>query len=443
MRVRVAFASAAFGLLASACAQEDAKYLRQGVGTELYAQSLVSATQLQEIYIGYICQQAGLRVVVLEGDIFRCNDTLLGGRDWEIFVQAGMNDIDRRCDAYLAWLYSQKRTTEPVLKQLADTAAATTAIMRIAGVGADPITAVAIAFGLAANTFTNIQSSLLLEVNHSTVQTLVLSRREDFRTRIIRTRIDNRPAAIHALQSYLRICAPFTIETEINTTLTTLERGGPAAAVGSSPVTMPESVVAPPVVRPVIRSTQTVTVTPPPPRGVTGAVTDIERRSISLESARSFQRALCVEDTGDFGASGSATRVQLREFYRGQLYPRDTAASDTVVTAADLNRLRNAQAVFPSCQAAGLRSGFEVGVFSRPVDVGGTVDPMKTAADIVRALEKNNLPVPQGLRATTFGPAVVAGMREAIPSLRAKFNLPGDPVLDRPLYNQIIRSGAL
>ena len=434
MRFRVA--SAAFALLASACAQQDAAYLREGVGTELYAQSLVSATQLQEVYIGYICQQAGIRAVILEGDIFRCNDSLLSGRDWEIFVQAGMNDIDRRCDAYLAWLYSQKRATEPVLKQLADTAAATTAIMRIAGVGADPITAVAIAFGLAANTFTNVQSSLLLEVNHSTVQTLVLSRREDFRTRVIRTRIDNRPAAIHALQSYLRICAPFTIETEINTTITTLERGGPAAVFGSSPVTMPESVVAPPV----IRSTQTVTVTPPPPRGITGAITDVERRSISLESGKAFQRSLCVEDTGNFGTS---TRIELREFYRAQLYPRDTNAPETVATAGDLNRLRNAQAVFPSCQAAGLRSGFEVGVFSRPVDVSGTINPMTAASDIVRALEKNNLPVPAGLRATTFSPSVVSAMREAIPSLRTKFNLPGDAVLDRQLYHQIIRAGAL
>ena len=56
MRFRVA--SVAFALLASACAQQDAAYLREGVGTELYAQSLVSATQLQEVYIGYICQQA-------------------------------------------------------------------------------------------------------------------------------------------------------------------------------------------------------------------------------------------------------------------------------------------------------------------------------------------------------------------------------------------------
>jgi hypothetical protein len=80
--------------------------------------------------------------------------------------------------------------------------------MRVAGVGANPITLAGLAFGLASNTFTNVNSRLLLEVDKTTVQTLVLRRRNDYRTGLQLVSIENRPAAVHALRSYLNICTP-------------------------------------------------------------------------------------------------------------------------------------------------------------------------------------------------------------------------------------------
>ena len=152
-----------------------------------------------------------------------------------------MNDIDRRCDSYLAWLDDRRRTNNAVLKELGDITVASQAIMRVAGVGANPITLAGLAFGLAANTFTNVNSRLLLEVDKTTVQTLVLRRRDDYRLELQRIRIDTRPAAVHALRSYLNICTPFTIETDINTTVTVFQVGG-AAALNRPPLINAETV---------------------------------------------------------------------------------------------------------------------------------------------------------------------------------------------------------
>jgi hypothetical protein len=83
---------------------------------------------------------------------------------------------------------------------------------------------VGIAFGLAADTFTNISSRLLLEVNHSTVQSVVLGYQADFRAKNLKVIIDNRPAAIYLLRSYLRLCMPYSIETSIKNTVTIYHR---------------------------------------------------------------------------------------------------------------------------------------------------------------------------------------------------------------------------
>jgi hypothetical protein len=209
-------ACAVFPLLATACNPVDRAYFREGIGTSLYSTDLPAATDYERVYVSHICEQAGF--IGLDG-------TCAIG-DWATFVQAGMNDIDRRCDAYLGWLDDRKRSREPILKQIADTSAATLGIMRLTHVGPDPIAIAAIAFGFAANTFTNVNSRLLTELDHSTVQTVVLRRQTEFRNGIKGKLLSTRPDAIHALRQYLRICMPFTIETEINTTITTLERGG-------------------------------------------------------------------------------------------------------------------------------------------------------------------------------------------------------------------------
>ena len=180
----------------------------------------------------------------------------------------------------------------------------------------------------------------------------------------------------------------------------------------------------------------------PPGAMVERPIGDVEK-IITFDEGKAFQRAICVtDDSGDFGFSGSDTRVALRNFYRAQQFPRDSSPPETVATTANLRSLRIAQATIPSCQAAGLANAFEVGVLTRPVDVAGTIDPMKNVSDIVVALEKASIPVPAALRSRTFGPPVSAALREVIPKLRNAYNLSGPAELDRALYKSIIRAAA-
>lgn len=232
---------AGLALFAGGCSSLDAIYVREGIGTTLSTTALPEVTRLEQIYVGEICRQAGLRVIVQRypngnGEVVLCDEVGMRPSEWTTFVQAGMNDIDRRCDAYLAWLDNKRRWREPILKQINITAATTAAILGLTGVGATPIAIVGTAFGFAEDTFVNFHSRLITEINHSVIQLVVLDNQNKFRVSIVGLVIDNRPAAIYVLRNYLRICMPFSIEMSINNTMTVYHRAGPEALVRTVPI---------------------------------------------------------------------------------------------------------------------------------------------------------------------------------------------------------------
>lgn len=236
-------------LAVAGCSDADKHYFKEGVGANLYAEAalpvsedLAGRTALQNTYVAEICKQAGLA----EGS---CDIDTFSPTTWSLFVQAGMNDIDQRCDAYLTWLDNVRRAKAPTIKEIADAQTASTVIMQTTGVGAAPIAVVAAAFGFATNTFTNVTSRLVLEVDRATVQAVVLGNQKKFREDVLGTgesktkiEIASRPAAIYALRSYLRLCMPMTIETQINSTIATFERGGAVALITGEPMIAAKSV---------------------------------------------------------------------------------------------------------------------------------------------------------------------------------------------------------
>lgn len=203
------------------CSSADHQYFDSGIGTELAYSTLPTQTASQNSYVKYICQQAGSSSCAV---------------DWNTFVQAGMNDIDQRCDGYLAWLDARRRSSGPILEQISDTATAADAILTATKAGSVAISVVGTALGFARETFNNINSRLIMEVNHSTVQSIVLSNQTRFRDDLVGKSIGTRPEALYALRQYLRICMPFTIETEINNTLTTFAQGGAGALEDREPL---------------------------------------------------------------------------------------------------------------------------------------------------------------------------------------------------------------
>jgi hypothetical protein len=209
------------------------KYYKEGIGTELTTQNVPSAADLQDVYLNELCRQAG------GAQMASANSAPVLACQWRLVTLAGLNDIDQRCDAYLAWLDDKRRSREPILSEIAAISAATTAILKTTGVGVNPITLVGIAFGLASNTFTNIRSRLLLEADNTTVQSIVMSRQKDFRSTFPQS-INTRAEAIYVMRSYLRICMPMTIEMNINSTVAIFEQAGSSALGRTEPLTTPK-----------------------------------------------------------------------------------------------------------------------------------------------------------------------------------------------------------
>jgi hypothetical protein len=273
MRMRAAVrlvACLALGLAIAGCNVIESHYFREGIGPNLYTAEGDEVTRLQQLYIAHICQQAGL-----SRDGMTCADMGFQDKAWAVFVQAGMNDIDRRCDAYLTWLDDKKRGKEPLLKQLLAMSGATAAILKATDAGATPIALAAIAFNLASETITNVSSRLVHEIDSRTVNAIVLDNQQTYRQRVLDriNDIDNGPAAMYLLRGYLRICLPFAIETSISNTLTVYHRAGPEAlADGPLATRPPESTF---TARPLAKGT---------PRPVTKGATFVrDRWTIALE----------------------------------------------------------------------------------------------------------------------------------------------------------------
>ena len=279
----------------------------EGPGTSVPWPGVQEETRLQDLYIGAMCEQAGLPVLgAPSGPV--CDAAGFRPTDWGLIVQAGMNDIDLRCDEYLAWLDERKRSSEPILKELAAVSAVTEGIMQISGTGAASIAITGLAFGLAATSFTNFNSQLLFEIDHSAVQSIVLRSQNTFRDQIRRQVIDNRPAAVYALRSYLRTCMPFTLQTQINNTIVLFERGGVPALVSGGPLIDP-SVVGVPRITDVNAPLPTVQRTLPKHKGpnLFGRV----EQDLKPAEIKNLQRLVGMPETGDLGPHGSVTRARL------------------------------------------------------------------------------------------------------------------------------------
>jgi hypothetical protein len=335
----------------------DSRYIREGIGTDLYWDGLPAATQLQDIYLANICAQAVSPTVRSVG-LASCDGVTFGQRDWGLLVQAGMNDIDLRCDAYLAWLYDRKASKEPFLKELASIGGAAAGILKATDAGATPIALTAIAFGLAADTFTNIDLRLVNAVDYTTVDSVVRDNRTQFRRNNIDLVIDNRPAAIYVLRNYLSICVPDSIETSINNTVTVYHRAGPDAlrippiGIRIAPATaVTSAAVRGALINSIPKGPRDplpgVGNNPPPPpveTKMTEGVTDTER-NMPKSIGGSIQSNLCVTPSTSFD---DATRdaIQQAKLGANQSGPAERPFNNTknqIASAAEAQIFRGSR----------------------------------------------------------------------------------------------------
>lgn len=218
-------------LVVSACDPVTERgYITEGAGANLYSPDGAKQAQLLNEYIQFICSQAGQNC----------------GGNWKAFVQAGMNDIDQRCDGFLLWIDARRRDREPVLAEISAINTAVHTIMTVTGSNPDALNIVTAAFGLASATYANWNSRLLIAVNQSTIQQVVYDSQGDYRKKIQDWAVPDQPTAVYLLRNYLRLCMPTTIEATINITTTLVHSADPASAKKGVVV---ENTTAPKVVR--------------------------------------------------------------------------------------------------------------------------------------------------------------------------------------------------
>jgi hypothetical protein len=124
--------------------------------------------------------------------------------------------------------------------------------------------------------------------------------------------------------------------------------------------------------------------------------------------------------------------MALRQFYAAYTLKDDAPAS--INTLVDLQRLRTARNMFPSCQEAGFLSGFEVGIYT-------SVGANEMRARLGRALRAAQITAPQGLNTPpAVGKAIDQPVRDAIALLRTSYALAGQPEFDLAFYNRMMMS---
>lgn len=134
---------------------------------------------------------------------------------WRVFVAAGINYVDLQCNDYLGALnrfYRAKNTTK---QQFALLGSATLGVLGAVGVAAQALAITGIAFGLATASVDNLASGLIYELPAADVIQLVRNMQQTYKSALPPTGYNNQPAAFAAIQGYINICLPTSIETQV------------------------------------------------------------------------------------------------------------------------------------------------------------------------------------------------------------------------------------
>ena len=202
-------------IILSSCSQNEFDYRRNGIGSDLYSADLKQATQNLETYFGFICQQAGING---NGNPPSCNYATMGNKSWTLFVQSGFNDIDRRCDGYLAWIEEVRNREAFGNSQINAIETLVRGLKVATGVASvESLAIIGEAFGYSQSLFTDYHRFLYNGLESSTIKAIVSERRLAYRISLRDVQIQYKPDAVNILRSYLRICMPFTITMDANT----------------------------------------------------------------------------------------------------------------------------------------------------------------------------------------------------------------------------------
>lgn len=273
----------------------------RGVGQDLYSSQTPRATNNIAAYFGELCNQTNLQ---RSGTAADCSD-------YSMLVQAGFNDIDARCDHYLAWIDNKRVEAGRVHSSLVAIGSAATSVLTIASASTDTIAYVAQALGLTGSLYDAFNNSLLMGLESSTIKRIVYERRLEFRRQFVKVNFSTSPDMVFALRGYLRICTPQTIVLDANAYAL-------AVASGVAPQSLAKSIQ---------QEVDAIAAGQAPVTPGTSAGTGIKRGAVVCDACdklfadkgytpdriKAAQTALCVKSDGNPGKSTLMAVTNFRD----------------------------------------------------------------------------------------------------------------------------------
>lgn len=185
----------------------DAQMLVRGPGYDFKASAIGAYADNQEAVVLAVSRISGLDA---------SNGTAgWTGSEWKTFVTGGIQYADRQCEAYMNALFWFHRAKSRTTSQIDMIGAATAGLLGIVQATARAISITAVAFGLTSASVENIGSGLLYELDPSAVRDLVRKLQRRYEEGIPPMGYNDRAGAFRAIQGYVSICLPASIETEV------------------------------------------------------------------------------------------------------------------------------------------------------------------------------------------------------------------------------------
>jgi hypothetical protein len=282
--------------------------LRRGISPVLDANAVVAATSNQTTIINALIADAGQDPS--QPDFYKV-------------AQAGFNYIDDQCNAYFDEMFFLDRGRSQVKSGLAAAGATTAAVLGLTNASTMSLSIVAAAFGFASNATDILAGTYLYALPPATTQGFVNRLQNAMRDSAAANaaNINSRPAAYFAIQRYLSLCLPPTIEEEITRQIVSSTAVGVTAGRGSLvSVETGSSLPA----RPAIPRSRAVFIAPvpspqqrataPPPVTVLnpGGVSQYEKLRLPKQTILDYQKGLCVDPDGNVVSLRSA----MEDFFR-------------------------------------------------------------------------------------------------------------------------------
>ncbi|WP_299602544.1 hypothetical protein [uncultured Tateyamaria sp.] len=207
------FSVLVFTSIAGCTTTVNDQYQYEGIGVDLYTPEMPQDSNALALYLVELCIQAGMGSVDEEK---RACDRSLGPAEYPLLTFTGFNDIDQRCDRYIAWI-DRIRTERLVSRRgLNATQVFLGGVLGTSGASGETLAYVTQVFGFANSIYDAQTTTVLSALEPSTIKTVVFERRTAFRQAASNAKISSRPEMINALRNYLRICTPQTILLNVN-----------------------------------------------------------------------------------------------------------------------------------------------------------------------------------------------------------------------------------